>query len=191
MIMSKIYILALLLCSGMMGCELLDPNPGPSPLKAGEGGGTVDTNTEVSFAVGEQKYRENCERCHGVQAEGTAIYEFSIAGYSNTTNVVRNGLRSMPAFPHLTDQTIESMELFLAEQVVPNLVTGQDFYVFYCQRCHGADARGTDLAGGIRNDGFGATRAAVRNGPSTMPSYTAEQISDDQIQLIVDYISTL
>jgi len=185
------FILGLLLSFGIVSCELLDPNPGPSPLGAGEGSGAVDTNTEISFAVGEEKYRENCERCHGAQAEGTALYEFSIAGFTNTTDVVRNGLRSMPAFPHLTDQTIESMEIFLAEQVVPNLVTGQDFYVFYCQRCHGADARGTDLAGGIRNESFVSTRAAVRSGPSTMPSYTAEQISDDQIQLIVDYIATL
>ena len=190
--MMRSYIIAVFaLCAGVLGCELLDPNPGPSPLKSGEGSGVVDTNTEVSLAVGEEKYRENCERCHGAQAEGTSIYEFSIAGFTNTTNVVRNGLRSMPAFPHLTDQTIESMELFLAEQIIPNLVTGQDFYVFYCQRCHGADARGTDLAGGIRNEGFGSTRAAVRAGPSTMPSYTAEQISDDQIQLIVDYIASL
>ncbi len=174
-----------------VGCELLDPNPGPPGLGGGKGAGLVDDNTEVNLTVGEMKYRESCERCHGANAEGTSLFEFSIAGFENTTGVVRKGLRSMPAFPHFTDQTIESIEIFLANQEFPNLTTGQEFFTFYCQRCHGARGEGTSLGDNIRGEDLDDWIEAVREGPDTMPSYTVQQIDDQQIALMRDYIEGL
>jgi mono/diheme cytochrome c family protein len=103
------------------------------------------------------------------------------------------------AVEKLSDEVLAEIFEFLAEQ--PQPTDGQGLYEDYCGYCHGPDAKsGTaefdttahlhDLEpGGIIRKGANLT---LFDEPTKyMPKWTAEELSDAEVALISDYISSL
>ncbi len=183
--MRPLHIWTLIFLASILGsCELLDPSPGPDAVELVEQSGPVDKNSEVSLTVGKDYYRRYCEACHGVSAEGTEIFSASIAGLSGIDGVVRSGPGAMPSFPYLTDASIESIELFLADQA-PDLETGLEIYQYYCARCHGANAEGgEEFSSPIA--GLTGIEDIVQNGRGDMPGFS--NLSSEEIDLIEGFL---
>lgn len=186
---NRIYYLALALITLVIGCELLDPNPGPTPVVlSGNGNNVIKDTLPPSIARGKNLYAELCASCHGDSAEGAISYSGSIVGLSHIDSVVRYGRKAMPAFPSLSDSSIKSIELFLASlvKISPNQ-TGRELFVQFCSQCHGDSASGAaTFSGSIR--GYSPIHDIVRNGYRTM---AAIALPDSSIQKIQDYLLTL
>ena len=60
-----------------------------------------------------------------------------------------------------------------------------------CTACHGDDAAGTDIAPSLVGHTTEQVRAQVREPSGTMPAFSAEQISDDDLDRIAVYIMSL
>lgn len=148
-----------------------------------------------------------CEGCHGSEGEGNDSLapglQHPVVDYA--TWVVRNGRNDhpdyglpMPAFDEddLSDE--ELAEIFEWLSAVPQPTTGEGLYESYCSNCHGDDGRGTtnhdatdvslsEMIDNVRN-GHHAGEFSRRTG--FMPSWSAEQLSDAEINLIYDHVST-
>lgn len=70
--------------------------------------------------------------------------------------------------------------------------TGEGLYAVHCERCHGADGDGTDdgpeLGAGVGRHSDGQLVNTILNGEGDMP---AIGVTDDEAQLIVDYLREL
>lgn len=66
----------------------------------------------------------------------------------------------------------------------------EEFARTNCTACHGSDfsgSMGPDLTGFDED----ALKTAVREGPGAMPSYSEEQISDDELDVLATFFSEL
>ena len=66
----------------------------------------------------------------------------------------------------------------------------EEFARTNCAACHGSDftgSMGPDLTGFDED----ALKTAVREGPGAMPSYSEEQISDDELDVLATFFSEL
>lgn len=179
------------------GCEMLDPNPGPSPAPARA---AVDTSGRVpppadtsgsSYARGVAAYAQYCAACHGDSAEGTKIWPTSLQGKSDIWEIVRHGRRGMPAYPGLSDSTIESIRIFLASFIESiDTMNGRQLYVAFCAVCHGDSLRGTDsFPGSIQ--AYTPIESIVRNGRGDMhavevPVAAIAKIQEYMLTFVVD-----
>jgi mono/diheme cytochrome c family protein len=181
----------------------------PTAADTTEGeGSTTGAPPDVS---GEEFYLSVCAPCHGNEGEGTALgyaLQHPVRDYS--TWVVRNG-RPMgnPELPGsvmnaysvetLPDQTLEEIWDYL--DAPPQPTTGEGLYLDYCRNCHGEDA-----TGGITGVSILTAEAMlelfekVREGENmglyqlrneAMPRFDQSRISDDEVQLIANYLATL
>lgn len=77
------------------------------------------------------------------------------------------------------------------DSVDPQLEQGQRAFAEYCQQCHPGGAAG--LAPGINDKPLpGALiRYQVRNGLGAMPAFSKEEIPDDELDAIVEFLLVL
>ena len=202
----SLFLLSALVLTGSLfqtGCELLDPNPGPGPISAtpgtnnGDNGGTITPPTDTvppSVERGVDLYARYCARCHGDDASGGLVWPGSIQGKTGIHTIVREGRRGMPNFPGLTDNEIESIELFLNSFNVDNgSKSGKELFEFYCSSCHGTDATGTNIYSGSIQ-GYSPIHPTVQNGkgemdPVNIPDSLIDRIQEYLLGFSVDFKS--
>jgi len=175
------------------GCGVMDPNPGPPPVTgvpgAGHGPVVVPVDTAApSVGRGISLYAEYCSRCHGDSAQGTLIWPASLQGRSGIQSQVRNGVRSMPSFPQISDSGIRSIELFLLSFKVDfGAKSGGELFKTFCGTCHGDSALGTStFPGSIQ--GYEPIHDIVRTGRGSMAPVV---IADSLLERIQEFLRGL
>ncbi len=148
-----------------------------------------------------------CSVCHGQGGEGVAGLGPEIRhvpdGYFQY--VARNGRDANPdvALPmagipesSVSDSGLTEINAWLNSQTKPT--TGQGLFADYCANCHGVDGAGVagkDVKMLVANIPTivraGANPGLYENAAEYMPSWTAEELTDAEVQLIVDYITAL
>ncbi len=190
-------LVGVVLIGGLVAaCEVLDPNPGPAPYTGGDlpvdsvpvNEPRIDT-VPPSVDRGQDLFLQYCARCHGVNAEGTIYSRGSIQGKKGLHLIVRQGGGGMPPFPDMSDNEIESIELWLGTfDVGLEGASGEDLFIFYCASCHGPDALGTDrFSGSIQ--GYRPIFPVVRNGLGEMPKVDITDAQIDSIQRFLESLS--
>ena len=182
-----------------------DPTTSTSSAPADTSGGdTTDTGAE---ATGEQLYTQLCASCHGPTGEGSILgYEVRHPRREYARWVVRNGRAGAELAPSVMapfgedllseaelDRIFDYLDAFPAE------TTGEGLYLDHCRACHGVDAAGGESQKDIRfelhealekvRQGEGGTDYGARTG--YMPSWSADELSDDDVAAIVTYVEGL
>lgn len=184
-------------CSGTEGSEV------------GEESGveTEGTGSSASGQDGELYYSEVCAECHGEFGDGLdglgPDIKHPVEDYS--LFVIRNGRVShmmyeddMPGSPaeRLPEAILAGIMEFLANQ--PRPTDGEGLYLDYCAACHGADGLGGPTARSLEMH-VADVEKLVRNGHvgdfldrrEYMPSWTQAELSDTEVELIHQYVSSL
>jgi len=157
---------------------------------------------------GVEVYAAVCATCHGSTGEGTDKgYELRHPARGYATFVVRSGrpgvefpMSEMSAYDTslLTVQQLEEIWDFLSD--MPQPTTGEGLFLDYCANCHGADALGGVVDQDLEEEVFIDILEQVREGDGEndysarleyMPARTDAELSDAQVRLISDYLSTL
>lgn len=163
------------------------------------------TPTITENSSGQEVYAAECAQCHGTEGAGTAAGPpIQLRDEGLTRFTVRQGRNgpgnptTMPVYDHSAvtdaqlDQIIDWLDAF------PNPDTGEGLYARYCSTCHGADGTGgtsfKPVAGTLRaytiiREGHGDGKFAERS--EYMPSWTPEQISDEEIVLIEQFMRAM
>jgi mono/diheme cytochrome c family protein len=157
-----------------------------------------------------------CSDCHGATGDGVEgkgpDIKHPIRDYSEW--VVRNGRseeddaygvfalyydEDMEAFPTvvLSDAMLQGVFDYL--DTPPQPTTGQGLYEDYCSACHGPDAQGgltdrpiaAETAEFLDNVRSGHHPGEFSNRHDHMAAQSANELSDAEIQLIADYVSSL
>jgi mono/diheme cytochrome c family protein len=136
--------------------------------------------------------RAGCGGCHGANAGGgTAPALTGEKPYDEFRRVVREGTEGMPAYgeSQITDAELRWIyDWIQAHAQVP--ADPQDLWdQTGCSGCHGANAEGGTgpaLAGQVPP--YDKFRQIVREGADRMPAYSADQISDAELQLLHDWL---
>lgn len=69
-------------------------------------------------------------------------------------------------------------------------IPGYTEYVAHgCSFCHGLQGQGGTVGGPVAGYEADIVRVFVRNGPSEMPAYSPEELSDGNLQSIIDWIA--
>ncbi len=149
-----------------------------------------------------------CGVCHGSGAQGVASLgpELRHPVADSFTWVVRNGRTGHPDYPGAMapyDETLmpdtDLQEIITWLGSAPKPTTGQGLFADYCAFCHAEDGSGGASGRELRTH-TGEFLSNVRNGSHPgdfgnrteyMPSWTADQLSDAEVQLIADYIASL
>ncbi|MGD8820082.1 MAG: cytochrome c [Anaerolineae bacterium] len=143
-----------------------------------------------------------CAGCHGLNAEGASAS--ALAGtsqsYSTFEAVVRQGAEGMPPFSEtqLSDQTLQAIYAWLQAQAQTQAPppTGERAQALWtelaCAGCHGANAEGA-IAEGLTGEEFDYDefQRVVREGEDGMPAYNSSQVSDSDLQLLYDWLTSL
>ncbi len=180
---------ALFMVAFLIGCELVDPNPGPSPVEmSGTVGEPQEDLTPATVERGDSLFAALCARCHGDQGVGSDIWPPVIQGKTGISLLVRHGVRSMPGFPSLSDSSIQSIQLYLLSfDTDKSGLTGVELFDFYCATCHGPEAIGSSTYPGSIQ-GFRPIGPVVRDGFGEMPRI---DVDNDIIAKIQEYLSGL
>jgi mono/diheme cytochrome c family protein len=166
------------------------------PTGGGPGGGGPGGGGTGSGGTGADLYSANCASCHGTDARGLPGYP-DIHCNKNIQDAVRNGrvgaLRTMPAFPNLTDSDIQALEQYLESLCPAGTASGADLYASNCASCHGATGGGGRNAAGVRGPNVRCKdehdfQEKVRNGDDEMPAFP--DIDAAAVSRIVAYIRT-
>jgi mono/diheme cytochrome c family protein len=180
----------------------------------GTGAGGLGTAGEGIVLTGDKPtdlYNVNCSLCHGIQGAGSALApetQHPVRDYS--TWVVRTGLPGKgpgmtypkPMDPFTADMLSDAdlMLIFDYLDKAPKPTTAQELYHDYCGNCHGADGKGgpttRDLTGNITHDFEDIIRQGTHPGMydernEYMSKFDMSWITDEQMQMIKDYIDTL
>ncbi len=155
--------------------------------------------------TGEQLFAATCSVCHGADALGGDLgpgVRYSDSGLTHF--LVREGRESMtypaPMVP-LGEDVLTEAEIDLVIEYLwsfPKPTTGQELFVQMCANCHGGDGAGGPTGRRVIGESQRAQQL-VRNGHNGayddrrefMPSYDQEQISDQELQMIIQFIDTL
>lgn len=102
------------------------------------------------------------------------------------------GAEEIPPAPAPAPVTPAPAPVTLAPAPVTPAVTGSQLYVEKgCAVCHGQNAEGTSIAPSLPGHNAGQVKGQVRNPLGTMPRSSPEQISDDELEKIIDFIENL
>ena len=190
------------------GGEEAGSESGEAPTDGGESDGSSDDDdgdeSGGSDLTGEELYLAMCSGCHGAEGEGTMLgYELQHHDPEHFKWVVRNGRPGeefessvMLAYDEtmLSDAVLDEMLVYLDS--FPQPTTSDGLYADYCGNCHGADGSGGTVDKDITDKGFDDTEEKVREGIGLdapgerafyMPMFDAERLTDDELQLIVDF----
>lgn len=167
----------------------------------------ADTSSTGEPIDGEQLFLGTCAPCHGTQGEGTVLgYALQHPERPYATWVVRNGRMGTELAPSImspyseavfSDAELESIFDYLDS--FPKPTDGEGLYLDYCRNCHGVDAAGGEVEKDIRFE-VGEALEKVRQGEggtnygarlNYMPSWTSEELSDDDVAAIVAYVQSL
>lgn len=183
-----------------------ETNSGDAGIEPAAGAGGTSS---LQGKTGAEVYQALCAPCHGPTGEGSALapeLQHPVADFS--TWVVRSGRDSdsyagpMIAYPEtiVSDQQLEEIWTWLGS--LPQPTTGEALYVDYCANCHGADARGGRVGQNIQEKGneLADLTEKVREGEGGtnygaaamyMPHWTTTQISNEELTLIAEHLTTL
>jgi ubiquinol-cytochrome c reductase cytochrome c subunit len=186
---------------------------------AGAGGGdgdTGDASDPDAVRRGRQLFLTGCSSCHGTDARGTdiapdlhgvgaAAADFQLStGRMPDTDPDRQPEPKPPAY---TRAEIDDLVAYIASlgggPPIPNvhrprgdLQEGGELYLQICAACHSAAGNGGALS--LGNDAptlHGATSLevaeAIRTGPSNMPVFGPDTLSNRQVNSIVHYVEYL
>ena len=155
--------------------------------------------------TGEELYASACALCHGPDAMGGDLgpnVRYVDSGYTHF--LVREGRESM-TYPGpmlaLSDAVVTDEQIDLIVEYLwsfPKPTTGQELFIQICSNCHGADGAGGPTGRPVIGEAQMAQQL-VRNGHDGayddrrefMPSYDQTQITDEELQLITEFIGTL
>lgn len=169
----------------------------------GSGGGGADP---LAF------YATACASCHGAKGEGVPMMgpeiQHPVRDYS--TWVVRNGRQGHPSFSKsvmaafnqgaLPDATLNAIFDWLSAPGLPKPTTGAALYADYCATCHGATGAGGPANHDAKGEPLSKALSMVRSGHSLtqfssrtgyMPKWSAAELTDAEVGLIVDYLDGL
>lgn len=91
-----------------------------------------------------------------------------------------------------TTVTVAAATAEQEEQPTGAPATGRDVYLAAgCAGCHGQNAEGTDIAPALAGHTVEQVHQQVRSPLAQMPAYSDEQLSDDDLEKIADYIAGL
>ncbi|HWB73453.1 MAG TPA: c-type cytochrome [Nannocystaceae bacterium] len=167
----------------------------------------ADTSSTGEPIDGEQLFLGTCAPCHGTQGEGTVLgYGLQHPERDYATWVVRNGRMGTELAPSImaaysdaifSDAELEAMFDYLDS--FPKPTDGEGLYLDYCRNCHGVDAAGGEAQKDIRleivealekvREGEGGTDYGARL--TYMPSWTTDELSNDDVAAIVAYVQSL
>ena len=157
---------------------------------------------------GQVLYEDMCAVCHGEDALGTAAgYELRHPVREHSTWVLRNGRpglefenSAMVAFDTdvVPDELLEEVWDYL--DAFPQPETGEGLYHDYCGNCHGPEADGGSVDQDVTHADRDEIWETVRDGKHTselgerheyMPAFDETVLTDDEIDLIVDFVEEL
>lgn len=163
----------------------------------------VETDVPLT---GLQVYQNTCAPCHGAEGQGATNgppIQFTSPAYA--TWVTRNG-RAGVGYPgpmtayttdRVSDEHLTEIIDFLHAQTRPT--TGEALYDTFCANCHGRDGQNGPASETLngRNEsslqevrqGNGGTNYGARL--LYMPSWTAAELSDDEVAAIDAYLAQL
>ncbi|MFL5960269.1 MAG: c-type cytochrome [Gaiellaceae bacterium] len=198
--------LLLLLATASAACALLVAGSAGATGKKGTPGGKL-------AAKGYHLYGQHCLRCHGPNAEGSAIApSLRGVGARGADFYLRTGympLRRVGLQPRRGRQVLDEHEVralvaYVASFRGPpiarpqpqrgSLSEGQALFAEHCAGCHQIMAQGgyvtNAVAEPLRVPGMDATTIAeaVRTGPYVMPTFTYRDLSSRQLDSIVRYV---
>jgi mono/diheme cytochrome c family protein len=181
----------------------------------GGAAGTAGTGTAGTAGTGgtgeitpEAYYVDVCGDCHGASGEGTEDGpELQHPFDDFATWVIRTGRTGHPDYEDdmaeygpgsLPEPILAGILEFLAS--FPQPTTGEGLYADYCATCHGADATGGVTGVDISAEPLGELIEHAREGSHPgefpnreefMPAFDESVLSDAEIGLISDYLSSL
>jgi mono/diheme cytochrome c family protein len=178
----------------------------------GGAAGTAGTGTAGTGGTGEitpeAYYVDVCGDCHGASGEGTEDGpELQHPFDDFATWVIRTGRTGHPDYEDdmaeygpgsLPEPILAGILEFLAS--FPQPTTGEGLYADYCATCHGADATGGVTGVDISAEPLGELIEHAREGSHPgefpnreefMPAFDESVLSDAEIGLISDYLSSL
>jgi mono/diheme cytochrome c family protein len=176
------------------------------------GTGIAGTGTAGTAGTGEitpeAYYVDVCGDCHGASGEGTDDGpELQHPFDDFATWVIRTGRTGHPDYEDdmaeygpgsLPEPILAGILEFLAS--FPQPTTGEGLYADYCATCHGADATGGVTGVDISAEPLGELIEHAREGSHPgefpnreefMPAFDESVLSDAEIGLISDYLSSL
>jgi mono/diheme cytochrome c family protein len=154
---------------------------------------------------GEQLFTLLCAACHGTEGQGSDLgYELRHHTPEHFDWVVRNGrpgtgfdMSEMTAFGPDVLSDADAAKILDYLDSFPQPDTGEGLYLDYCGNCHGPTAQGGVTGVDIAGKGFGDVSEKVREGVDLnnvgaqdlyMPRFDTDRITDEELQLIVDFI---
>lgn len=167
----------------------------------------ADPQSLADFYIPTRPVEEQCAYCHGPMGEGGAEGPPLTYPYEEFyTWVVRNGRvhpdfeEEMPAFTEeeFGEDCLQGVFDFLLAK--PKPTTGEGLYLEYCANCHGSDGSGGPTGRPIaaepaeehvEHSRAGAHMNEYENRPEYMPAIGPELLSDEEIELIADYLQSL
>lgn len=184
------------------GCLAGPPGPDPIDPKNPEDPEEVQEQGELLFV-------QHCSECHGEAGEGSErAFQIQNPVVNYATFVIRNGRDSftfeddMPAFPpeELSDDEMNSIIFFLRQ--APKPTDGAGLFARFCANCHGENA----IDGIIQEDIVEEAKEkpedvfeTVREGEGEsaaqrfeyMPPFSEEDLTDEEVNLIIDFLRSL
>ncbi len=178
---------------------------------AAQGSGGAAQSSGGAITDPQQFYAVNCALCHGPRGEGVASLgpevQHPVRDFS--TWVVRNGRQGHPSFPAskmaaftpaaLPDAVLNGIWDWLSTPALAKPTTGQALFHDYCSNCHatgvggtaGHNAKGEPLATVLQmvRGGHSLTQFSSRTG--YMSKWTASELTDAEVGLIVSYLDAL
>jgi mono/diheme cytochrome c family protein len=175
---------------------------------AGSAGGGAAGTAGTGEITPEGYYADVCGDCHGANGEGAEDGpELQHPFDDFATWVIRNGRTGHPDYEDdmaeygptsLPEPILTGILEFLSE--IPQPTSGEGLYADYCANCHGADGTGgvtgidisrEPLAELIEHARAGAHPGEFANREEFMPAFDESVLSDAEIGLISQYLSSL
>jgi ubiquinol-cytochrome c reductase cytochrome c subunit len=176
---------------------------------------TTSRAVDPQLVRGRLLYGAGCASCHGQSAEGTqrgpsllgkgaADIDFWVStGRMPLNHPQQYAKRRKPSYPRDDIVALIRYVTSLSPGGTPipvtqpgNLQDGRRLYTANCASCHGGALAGYALVGGdyapnLRGSTPTQIAEAVRLGPGNMPGFPQSTLSDDQVNAIITYVTTL
>lgn len=154
-------------------------------------------------------FSQHCAKCHGAMGQGqTALVSLVAPSLQAEHNpgwvmkAVETGPSHMPSFARiLSVEDMRTVSYYVTQHIATIPLTGGDLseggtlFRSYCAPCHRTAARGGALAftranaPSLAHKSRALIAGTIRSGAGPMPSFPPNQISDQQVASIVDYVA--
>lgn len=189
----------------------VEPLPEMPASRAGWPGDFCSPYPDASVNNGRDTYDAQCASCHGADALGAELgppVAFPAIDYAAW--VTRNGRDLLAGYPVGMDVYVqdtlpdeELCEVLTYLQSFEKPATGEELYNVFCSTCHGFGGNGDGIANegllrflnrpgeffDINRSGHGGSNYGASR--QYMPSRDTGELTDAEIQLIIDYLSGL